>query len=83
MLKDSNTVRERKEKKKLFTLHTFIQTLHVTTGHATCHLHSIIVTADLMNKASPSHNKAFKIMKVDVLLYASYYLYDYSQVVNP
>jgi len=78
MLKGSTcTVRERK--KKTFTLHAFIQTLRVTTGHTTCHLHSIIVTADSMNKALPSHNKAFKIKKVDVLLYESYYVYDYSQ----
>jgi hypothetical protein len=83
------TVRERH--KKLITLNAFIQTLRVTTGHATCHLHSIIIMADLMNKTLPSHNKAFKIMKVDVLLYEYYYVHDYSHaskcsfshVVNP
>jgi len=82
---------EEDQNKKLFTLNAFIQTLCVTTRHATCHLHSIIVTADLMNKALPSHNKAFKILKVDVLLYECYYEYDYSHaseysflhVVNP
>jgi len=34
---------------ELFTLNAYIQTLRVTNGHATCHLHSIIVTADSMN----------------------------------
>jgi len=75
MLKGSTcTVRERKNP---FTLNAFIQTLRVTTGHTTCHLHSIIVTADSMNEALPSHNKAFKIKKVDVLLYESHYVITY------